>query len=139
MAARTAAEQQRWEFEEEEEEEEEEESGYLSDKNNFYENQPSPVVPDFAVLFFTRTSVWVGELCTVLRVLIVVGEWWEEAAVRTRRESGLSEKFNLPALAITHLCLTRKAYARFLGVRKSWDFGKNAVGFGQQATLSPRK
>jgi hypothetical protein len=101
---------------------------------------PTPVVPDFAVLFYTRVNVWVAELAVVLKVLATVSEWWPEAAAASPSPAQSSETFGLPALASTHQALSRKAYGRFLGIRKTWQYGKGAVGFGgPAAAVSPRK
>jgi len=69
-----------------------------------------------------------------------VSEWWPEAAAASPSPAHSSEAFGLPALASTHQTLARKAYGRFLGIRKAWQYGKGAVGFGgPTAAISPRK
>ncbi len=130
--------------EEEGEEEEEEEGVWESQATGrgaaaaaAAEEEHTPIgitVPDFAVLFYTRIAVWVAELGTTLRALQACSAAWEGVMGSAGPEEVAA--FDIPALAVSHQQLARKAYSRLLAVRRCWEFGKGAVGFG---VSSPRK
>ena len=138
-----AAEEARREGEGEEEEEEEEgvwesqATGRGAAAAAAAEEEHAPIgitVPDFAVLFYTRIAVWVAELGTTLRALQACSAAWEGVMGSAGPQEAAA--FDIPALAVSHQQLARKAYSRLLAVRRCWEFGKGAVGFG---VSSPRK
>ena len=95
--------------------------------------QHAETVPDFAVLFFARISVWIGEVAVALRVLAACEAAWGGAVAAAPPH--VLEEMNAAALARLHQQLVRKAYARLLGVVRAWETNKGAV-FGEK---SPRK
>ena len=95
-------------------------------------------VPDFAVLFYTKINVWVAELGAILRVLHACSAMW--GGVMAAASQKEAEEFYVPEMAKAHQALSRKAYSRYLSIKRSWEFGKSAVGFGASGgVVSPRK
>ena len=83
-------------------------------------------LPDFTILFFSRLHVWVVEIETMLRALVAIGVWWPHVLAGPPLGG-----FDLTALARLHEQLVRRAYARMLFVRRTWEYGKLAPGFGR--------
>lgn len=83
-------------------------------------------LPDFTVLFFSRLHVWVIEIEVALRALAAIGAWWPSVMAGPPLAG-----FDLTALARLHEQLVRRAYARMLFVRRTWEYGKLAPGFGR--------
>jgi serine/threonine protein kinase len=80
--------------------------------------------PDFAVLFCTRLHVWVAEVEMCLRVLVAVKEWWSDALQSSNNDVNLTE------CADSHRSILRTVYARSLAIRRTWTYGRTAIGFG---------
>jgi serine/threonine protein kinase len=91
-------------------------------------------VPDFAVLFFARIAVWMGELTVALRTLAACEAAWEGAVAAA--PPAVLRDMDAAALAQLLPRLLRKAYARLLGCVRSWEQNKSAV-FAERG--SPRK
>jgi serine/threonine protein kinase len=87
--------------------------------------QHAETVPDFAVLFFARINVWIGEITVALRALSACEAAWGGAVAAAPPQ--VLEEMNAPALARLHQRLTRKAYARLLSCVRSWEASKAAV------------
>jgi hypothetical protein len=82
--------------------------------------------PDFSVLFCARLHVWVVEVDICLRALAVIADWWPNAL-----RSPDASDYNLSECAQKHRSLLRTAYARSLAIRRSWQYGRTAIGFSE--------
>ena len=89
---------------------------------------PEPIAaatfPDFSVLFCTRLHIWVAEVEVCLRALIAISEWWSNAL-----KSQDSNYFNMTECAAMHKSLLRTVYSRSLALRRTWQYGRAAIGF----------